>query len=70
LDVCHIESSVSQKSLFSLDSTFSLPWTRFWASIDTKSTPKPPTATTKLSLPDEVTFWCPFVLSPAQNRNC
>jgi len=36
LDVCHIESSVSQKSLFSLGSTFSLLWTRFWASIDTK----------------------------------
>ena len=42
LVVCHIESSVSQPSLFSLVSTVSLLWTRFWASIDTKQTPKPP----------------------------
>ena len=56
LDICHIESSVSQLSLFSLDSTFSLLWTQFWAfwtpsghQMDTKTT----TATTKLSLPDE-----------------
>ena len=68
LDVCHIESGGSQKSLFSLDSTFSLLWTRFWASIDTKQTPKPSTATTKLSLPEEGAFWCPFALSQAQNR--
>jgi hypothetical protein len=40
LEVCHIESSVSQKSLNSLVSTFSLPWTRFWAPIDTKQTPR------------------------------
>jgi len=41
LDICHIESSVSQISLFSLFSTSSLLWTQFWASIDTKWTPKP-----------------------------
>ncbi len=29
LVICHIESSVSQLSLFSLVSTFSLLWTRF-----------------------------------------
>ena len=40
LDVCHIESSDSQKSLISLVSIFSLLWTRFWASIDTKQTPR------------------------------
>ena len=38
--ICHIESSVSQLSLFSLVSTLSLLWTQFWASIDTKQTPK------------------------------
>jgi hypothetical protein len=46
LDLCHIESGVSQKSLFSLDSTFSPLWTRFWGfcrhQTDTKKTPKPP----------------------------
>jgi hypothetical protein len=30
LDICHIESSVSQLSLFSLSSTLSLLWTEFW----------------------------------------
>jgi hypothetical protein len=40
LDICHIESSVSQLSLFSLFSTISLLWTQFWASIDTKQTPR------------------------------
>ncbi len=40
LDICHIESSVSQLSLFSLFSTISLLWTQFWASMDTKQTPR------------------------------
>ena len=35
LDICHIESSVSQLSLFSLFSTISLLWTQFRASVDT-----------------------------------
>ena len=52
LDICHIESSGSQLSLFSLFSTISLLWTQFWASIDTKQTPKTTTATTRLSLSD------------------
>src|ERR1700733_11332660 len=63
LEVCHIESSVSQKSLISLVSTFSLSWTRFWAPIDTKQTPrrhqedtKTATATTEISLSDELHF--------------
>ena len=45
LVVCHIESGVSQKSLISLDSTFSLLWTGFLGfyrhQTDTKKTPKP-----------------------------
>jgi len=36
LVIRHIESSVSQLSLFSLFSTISLLWTQFWASVDTK----------------------------------
>ena len=40
LDICHIESSDSQLSLFSLVSTISPLWTQFWASIDTKQTPR------------------------------
>jgi hypothetical protein len=36
LVICHIESSVSQLSLFSLFSIISLLWTQFWASVDTK----------------------------------
>jgi len=36
----HIESSGSQLSLFSLFSTISLLWTQFWASVDTRWTPK------------------------------
>ena len=50
LDICHIESSVSQLSLFSLFSTISPLWTQFWASVDTKSV----NATTDSSLSDDV----------------
>ena len=39
LDICHIESSGSQLSLFSLVSTLSLLWTQFRAFLDTKWTP-------------------------------
>jgi hypothetical protein len=56
LDICHIESSVSRFSLFSLGSIFSLLWTQFRGSIDTKQTPKLTTATTRLTLPDESVF--------------
>ena len=40
LVIRHIESSVSQLSLFSLFSTISLLWTQFWASVDTTWTPR------------------------------
>src|SRR5580698_6065726 len=64
LDICHIESSVSQLSLFSLVSTISLLWTQFWASIDTKQTPKwtpnQVNATTQSSLSDTFYFGCPL----------
>jgi hypothetical protein len=40
LVIRHIESSASQLSPFSLFSTISLPWTQFWASVDTTWTPK------------------------------
>jgi hypothetical protein len=43
LGLCHIESSGSQLSLFSLSSTSSLIWSQFRASMDTKRTPKSPT---------------------------
>src|SRR5580692_10809603 len=39
LATCHIESNVSQLSLFSLHSTFSSLWTQFRAFLDTKWTP-------------------------------
>jgi hypothetical protein len=39
LVICHIESSVSQLSLFSLVSTISLLWTEFRVFLDTKWTP-------------------------------
>jgi hypothetical protein len=39
LVICHIESGVSQISLFSLDSTFSPLWTQFRVFLDTKWTP-------------------------------
>ncbi len=42
LVICHIESSDSQLSLFSLFSTISLLWTQFRASVDTTWTPNPP----------------------------
>jgi len=42
LGLCHIESSGSQLSPFSLHSTFSPLWTQFWASVDTTWTPKSP----------------------------
>jgi S-formylglutathione hydrolase FrmB len=40
LVVRHIESSVSQLSLFSHFSTISLLWTQFWVSVDTTWTPR------------------------------
>jgi hypothetical protein len=40
LDICHIESSGSQLSLFSLFSTISPLWTQFWVSVDTTWTPR------------------------------
>jgi len=49
LVICHIESSASQLSLFSLHPIFSLLWTQFPPFFDTRLT----TATTRLSLPDE-----------------
>src|ERR1700738_3331102 len=57
LVIRHIESSVSQLSLFSLGSTISLLWTQFWASVDTtwtpRWTPNQVNATTESSLSDE-----------------
>jgi hypothetical protein len=46
----HIESSVSQLSLFSLGSTSSLLWTQFQTFLDTKRS----NAMTRSSLPDLV----------------
>src|SRR5665213_2189162 len=40
LVIRHIESSVSQLSLFSLFSTISPLWTQFWDSVDTMWTPR------------------------------
>jgi hypothetical protein len=40
LVIRHIESSVSQLSLFSLFSTISPLWTQFWVSVDTMWTPR------------------------------
>ena len=60
LVICHIESSGSQLSLFSLVSTISLLWTQFWALVDTKVDTKTATATTRLSLSDETKSWCPL----------
>jgi hypothetical protein len=40
LVIRHIESSVSQLSLFSLFSIISPLWTQFWASVDTTWTPR------------------------------
>jgi len=45
LNICHIESSGSQLSLFS---TVSLLWTHFRALVDTTWTPKQPSPTTNL----------------------
>ena len=41
LDICHVESSVSQLSLSSLFSTISLLSTQFWGPVNTAWTPKP-----------------------------
>ncbi len=60
LAICHIESSVSQLSPFSLHSTSSPLWTQFWALVDTKVDTKTATATTRLSLSDEMKSWCPL----------
>jgi hypothetical protein len=55
LVICHIESSGSKSSLFSLSSTISLLWPRFGGHhMDTKTT----TVTTRSSLPEEIAFWC------------
>ena len=63
LGLCHIESSGSQLSLFSLSSTISLLWTQFRASVDTtwtpRWTPKSANPTTKFSVSDEPAIWCP-----------
>jgi hypothetical protein len=71
LDICHIESSDSQLSLFSLFSTISLPWTQFWGfyrhQTDTKKTTKPPPATTESSLPDQAEFGVQFALSQSKS---
>ena len=60
LVIRHIESSVSQFSLFSLFSTISLLWTQFWPFVDTtwtpRWTPNRINATTESSLSDEMDF--------------
>src|ERR1700722_16448182 len=60
LVVRHIESSVSQFSLFSLFSTISLLWTQFWPFVDTtwtpRRTPNQVNATTGSSLSDTFCF--------------
>ena len=64
LVIRHIESSVSQLSLFSLFSTSSTLWTQFWDSVDTtwtpRWTPKPsPQRQDKVyQMKDE--NWCPL----------
>jgi hypothetical protein len=60
LDICHIESSGSQLSLFSLFSTISSVWTQFWVSVDTKVDTKTITATTRSSLPEETVLVSTF----------
>src|SRR5579863_4435622 len=42
LVICHIESGVSQLSLYSPHSTFSSLWTQFRAPVDTTWTPQSP----------------------------
>jgi hypothetical protein len=70
LVICHIESSVSQLSLFSLSSTLSLLWTQFLGlgghHVDTKVDTKTATATTRSSLPEENAIWCPRSCSPTR----
>jgi hypothetical protein len=57
LVISHIESSVSQLSLFSLSSTVSLLWTQLQGlggnHVDTKVDTETATATTRTSLPEE-----------------
>ena len=60
LVIRHIESSVSQLSLFSLFSTISSLWTQFWVSVDTKVDTKTITATTRSSLPEETVLVSTF----------
>jgi hypothetical protein len=71
LVIRHIESSVSQLSLFSLFSTISLLWTQFWASVDTtwtpRWTPNQVNATTESSLSDEPEFGVRFAPLTEQN---
>ena len=73
LGLCHIESSASQHSPFSLDSTLSPLWTEFWGfgghHVDTKLDTKIAIATTEISLPDELVPWCSLrLLSGTKNR--
>jgi len=85
LVIRHIESSVSQLSLFSLFSTISPLWTQFWAFVDTtwtpRWTPNQVNSTTESSLSDAFCFWCspsPLHrsllrgrgLAPRSNINC
>jgi hypothetical protein len=68
LVIRHIESSVSQLSLFSLFSTISLLWTQFWALVDTKvDTKNRVNATTKSSLSDGVDLGVYFALSQSKS---
>src|SRR5271156_3376995 len=64
LVIRHIESSVSQLSLFSLFSTISPLWTQFRALVDTtwtpRWTPKTAIATTRSSLSEEIVLVSTF----------
>ena len=65
LDICHIESSVSQLSLFSLFSTISPLWTQFWDSVDTTWTPRwtpKPSPQRQDQFYQKRPFWCPRFL--------
>ena len=62
LVICHIESSVSQLSLFSLSSTISLLWTHFLALVDTTWTPRwtpKPSPQRQDQVYQKRPFWCP-----------
>jgi len=62
LVIRHIESSVSQLSLFSLFSTISSLWTQFWVSVDTTWTPRwtpKPSPQRQDQVYQKRPFWCP-----------